>query len=268
MPKFNLKTKDWLSSVEGKRRYNHRLFSAIAPEYPTMSRVLSLGRDQAWKRQLISALPDRQTKPNCLDLACGNGDLCAMLMQKYPQAALTALDLAAPMLALARHRLGDFSEIKFMEGDMTSTGLPAGTYDIVTVGYGLRNAPNLDQALAEIFRVLKPGGSVGVLDFSRFNQRWLSAVELWILRLWCGMWGVLRSGNADTYGYIAASLARYPTRSLLHDKLAAHGLQIQQARRRFFGIVEIIVALKPSSQDKAVCRNRCPHSSPLSSNEY
>jgi len=241
MSRFRLKAKRFIHSPERKLHYNRELFSAIAREYSCMSGVLSFGRDQVWKRGLVGRLPDMDA-PACLDLASGNGDLSALLLDRYPAAHVTALDLAEPMLSIARKRFGDDERIDLIEGDMTATGLDPGSFDLITVGYGLRNAPDLDRALSEIVRLLRPGGILAALDFSRWNS--LSAIELSLLRFWCGIWGLLRSGNPDTYGYIADSLAQYPVRRELHRRLGSHGFRILSGRLHFLGVIETLVAEK------------------------
>ncbi len=243
MTKFNLRSRDYLNTPERKQIFNRYLFSAIAPEYGAMSKVLSLGRDRVWKRKMIDALPDIR-QPQCLDLACGNGDLTELLMEKYPDCNIIALDLAEPMLKQADKRLGPAASIQFLQKDMADTGLPAEDFHLITVGYGLRNAPDINGAFCEIQRLLAPNGIVAVLDFSRFNNPLCADMELHLLALWCGMWGLLRSGNPDTYGYIAESLSRFPNRSELHEKFAAHGLKITRSKRHFFGITETIIATK------------------------
>ncbi len=243
MTDFRLKSRDFLTTPERKREFNRKLFSAIAAEYADMSRVLSLGRDPSWKRRMIGDLPG-MTAPNCLDTACGNGDLSELLLARYPDASLTALDLSAPMLKLARRRLAGRRRVRFLEGDMTDTGLPDCEFDIITVGYGLRNAPDLDTALDEISRLLRPGGVLAALDFSRPDRPGLAAMEQKLLRMWCGTWGLMRSGNADTYGYIADSLARFPCRSRLHGMLEERRLAVSRSRRYFLGIVESLTARK------------------------
>lgn len=241
MSRFRLKAGKYIGDPGRKLYYNRELFSAIAGEYSWMSGVLSFGRDRPWKRGMIARLPDIEA-PACLDLASGNGDLAAMLLDRYPGAHITALDLAAPMLAISRKRFDGDERVEFLEGDMTDTGLDGDYYDLITVGYGLRNAPDLDCALAEISRLLRPGGIVAVLDFSRWNR--LSGIELLLLRIWCGIWGILRSGNADTYGYIADSLAQYPVRRELYAKMKSQRFEIISSKLYFAGVIETLIAEK------------------------
>lgn len=238
---FKLKARDYIDEPGGKLTYNRALFSSIADEYARMSHVLSLGQDRGWKRRLINRLPDMPS-PRCLDLACGNGDLTALLLERYPDARITGLDLTAPMLAIARARFSGDARISLIEADMTESGLGDAAYDLVTVGYGLRNAPDLDRALAEIARLLKPGGVLATLDFSRWNHA--DCVERALLRVWCGMWGWICSGNTDTYGYIAASLAHYPKRRDLHMRFHTHGLTTRETHLHLAGVIEARVAVK------------------------
>lgn len=242
MSEFRLRSRDFIRSPAGKRRFNQQLFGAIAAEYSRTSALLSFGRDRAWKQRLIADLPPTN-RPRCLDLACGNGDLSYLLLRRYPDAEIVALDLTAGMLALAQIRLPP-DRVGLVQADMTCTGLPDGAFDIVTVGYGLRNAPDLGRAIAEIVRVLRPGGLVAILEFSRFDAPLASRVEIGLLRFWGGVWGLVRSGNPDTYGYIADSLAAYPRRSDLTRKLTDSGLSIHTRQRHFFGVVETLVAGK------------------------
>ena len=243
MTSFRLKSNHFIHKPDGKLQFNRELFAAIAPEYSRMSSVLSLGQDRRWKRAMAAALPDR-VAPDCLDLASGNGDLTALLLERYTDAQVTALDLTEPMLDLARTRFGTDPRIAYLQADMTATALPAKSFDLITVGYGLRNAPDLDRALAEIARLLRPSGIVAVLDFSRWNRA--SSLELALVGFWCRLWGLIRSGNADTYGYIADSLAQFPQRQELHRQFARHGLIPTTTQLHFLGVIETIIAAKQS----------------------
>ncbi len=243
MSQFRLKSRDYLVSPDRKRRFNKRLFTAIADEYGWMKRVLSFGLDDRWKREMVRQLQD-VTAPACLDLACGNGDLVLLLLKRYPAARIVGLDLAEPMLEHARRRIPAGSDVSFIRGDMTATPLPDACFDLVTVGYGLRNAPELTAALQEIARVTKPGGLVAVLEFSHWDHSSGAAVERLLLRLWCGFWGWMRTRNPDTYAYIADSLAGFPTRSGLRRKFACNELHIIYSRRHFAGFTETLIAEK------------------------
>jgi demethylmenaquinone methyltransferase/2-methoxy-6-polyprenyl-1,4-benzoquinol methylase len=225
-------------SKENRREVNRRIFSIVAPRYALITRLLSFGRDSAWKRRLIGELPDLR-QPACADLACGNGDLTTRLLQKYPDATVTGIDQSPEMLATAR--TGICSErVSFREADLLDTGLADASCDVVTAGYALRNAPDLVTAIAEVARLLKPGGRFALLDFSRSPHPVVARTQYLLLWLWGGWWGLVLHGNPSLYGYIAASLMRFPDRKRLRYLLEAHGLRPIRVRRGFGGMVETV----------------------------
>ena len=245
MSRFRLRSRDYIDEPDRKRTFNEQLFTAISREYPWMTRVLSFGRDARWKRDMIASLSDWD-QPVCVDLACGNGDLTYLLAERYPSGSVLGLDLTEAMLRQARER-GPMPHVEFRRADMCETGLPPASCDVVTAGYALRNAPRLDAAITEVARMLKPGGEATLLDFSRPDSHLGQRLELAALRLWGGFWGLVRSANPDTYRYITDSLDRFPTRSRLHAMLEEAGLEVQHARRRFFGVIDIILVRKKSA---------------------
>ena len=123
---------------------------------------------------------------------------------------------------------------------MHALPLPDASIDILTGGYALRNAPDLDRALAEITRVVKPGGHAAFLDFSKPANARAQRRCLWLLAAWGGFWGWLLHGNPEVYRYIAASLQRYPDRDALRRTLEGLGWQVLGIRRPFGGMLEIL----------------------------
>lgn len=193
-------------SPQVKREYNKRLFGIIAPRYDFITRFLSYGQDQRWKRRLIemaAVSPGERT----LDLACGTGDLALALAANG--ARVTAIDLTLPMLRCARARPAA-ERVRWVAGDMSALPVATASVDIVTAGYGLRNVPVLSVALGEIARVLRPGGRFLSLDFNRPDVLWLRETYLAYLAVVGAALGRALHGDGDTYRYIAASLRRYP----------------------------------------------------------
>ena len=236
---MKLTLRDSLATPDRKRELNREMFGEIAAEYDRVNRPLSLWRDAAWKRELIAALPPL-SRPRCLDIACGTGDLCELLAAKYPDAGIIGVDLTEPMLNAARARgLGE--RITLQIGDMTKLDFPDGSFDLVTGGYALRNAPDLRQALSEIRRVLKPGGTAAFLDFSKPPSRIFQTLELFVLRFWGGLFGLVLHGNPEVYSYISASLGQYPDRPALHRMLDEHGFEVVESRTFFFGVIERVM---------------------------
>ena len=238
--KYNLREN--LATPEKKRRLNEQLFGKIAAEYDRITPPLSFGRDRAWKRDLIGTLP-ALADPRCLDIACGTGDLCELLAAKYPGAEIVGLDLTERMLNVARARVPG-PRVTFRAGDMCRMDFPDSSFDIVTGGYALRNAPDLKQALAEIRRVLKPGGTAAFLDFSKPPSKSFQTLENIALSFWGGLFGLLLHGNPEVYSYIAASLRQFPDRCAFHELLKEHDFTVIESRLFFFGVMERVAARK------------------------
>ncbi len=240
--KFSLKIKDYIHSPENKREYNEQHFSEAARHYDFATRAMSLGRDMAWKRRLTAALPELPA-PVCVDLACGTGDVSCMLAHRYPRGRVIGLDLTEKMLVLARKRRHS-ENLSFVQGDMGQIDLPSASADIVTGSYAVRNAPDLRAALTEIRRILKPGGTVGLLDFSKSPSRRFQAFQYRVLKTWCGFWGLLLHGNPEVHAYIAASLKIYPDRGQLRTLLAEVGFTVRHAEKFYLGTLELLVLEK------------------------
>ena len=242
-PASRLNARERLSDPQQKRELNEQIFRVVAPRYNAITRLLSFNRDQVWKDRMVDALPPKAA-PVCLDLACGTGDLTFRLASKYPDGHIIGLDLTEPMLEQARVRC-TAPRIHFRRGDMGRTGLDSGSVDIVTGGYALRNAGDLREALAEIYRVLKPGGIGSFLDFSKPRGRTLQKVEDLLLKSWGGLWGWMFHGDPGVYTYIAESLTRFPDRRQLAGIFRAHGFEVQSSALFFCGIVQRITLRKP-----------------------
>ena len=240
--RFTLKIGDHLEAADKKRHYNEQLFTEISPHYDFITRALSLWRDASWKRDLITALPF-QEKPMCLDLACGTGDITLLLAEKFSQGHVVGLDITESMLALARAR-STSSNIRFVHQDMGRLSFAAESVDIVSGGYALRNAPDLETTVDEIHRVLKPEGIAAFLDFSKPTGRFPRFLEYWILKIWTGFWGILLHRNHEVYSYIAESLHRFPDRKALRRIFHGKGFTITTSRLYFFGIIELLVVRK------------------------
>ncbi len=239
---FLSRMREDLAEAETTRKLNLGLFALIAPKYDDATRCLSLGRDSCWKDRLIARLPV-QTAPVCLDLACGTGDLTRRLAEKYPDGTIIGLDLTEVMLEQARSH-GQSGAIRYVVGDMGSTGLPDNSVDIVTGGYALRNAGDLREALHEVHRVLRPGGVAVFLDFSKPANPWGQRLGQGILRVWGGLWGWLLHRDSRVYVYIADSLARYPDRRQLASLYCGAGFEIRQTCHAFGGLIECVTLEK------------------------
>jgi demethylmenaquinone methyltransferase/2-methoxy-6-polyprenyl-1,4-benzoquinol methylase len=150
------------------------------------------------------------------------------------------------MLEIAACR-GGTPNLHFKQGDMSATGLETGCAHVVTGSYALRNAPELGQTLAEIHRVLCPGGVAAFLEFSKPPERIAQFCEYWLLKVWGSFWGLVLHGNMEVYAYIAESLRTFPDRLQLRKAFTDRGFEVLQTGRLYFGVLEILVARKRNS---------------------
>jgi demethylmenaquinone methyltransferase/2-methoxy-6-polyprenyl-1,4-benzoquinol methylase len=209
-----------LATPEAKAPYVRRLFATIADRYDLITRVLSYGRDAAWKRRLV-AMSDAGASTRALDLACGTGDIAFGLAERG--ARVTGLDLTLRMLQLADAKIPGRPHVAFLAGDMMALPFADAQFDLVTAGYGLRNVPRLEPAIAEIHRVLRPGGLLLSLDFNRPSNPAMRGVYLAYLTIVGSALGWVLHRDPDTYRYIPESIKRYPGADGVSAMLARSG---------------------------------------------
>jgi demethylmenaquinone methyltransferase/2-methoxy-6-polyprenyl-1,4-benzoquinol methylase len=237
-PTLTLNIREKIQTPGQKKAYNAGLFTRVATEYDTATRAMSLGQDSRWKQRLVSLLPTA-AQPRCVDLACETGDVTLELAERFPDGEILGVDLTEPMLTVARQR-NRRSNVRFVQGDMCRLELPDGWANVVTGSYALRNAPVLAEALAEVRRVLRPGGYAAFLDFVKPANRWRARAQLALLKSWCGAVSILVHGRPE-HAYIAESLRQFPDRPTLHRQLAGAGLPVVATEAFLAGLVEIFV---------------------------
>jgi demethylmenaquinone methyltransferase/2-methoxy-6-polyprenyl-1,4-benzoquinol methylase len=233
-----------IDSPDKKRTFNELHFTEAASHYDLATRAMSLGRDQAWKKHLVAALPGF-IAPVCVDLASGTGDVAYLLAKRFPASKITGVDLTEEMVTLAQER-NSFDNVSFACGDMADTGFDPASVDIVTGSYALRNAPDLGESLREVNRILKPGGCAAFLDFSKTARPVSQGIQYWLLKLWCGLWGTLLHANPTIHAYIADSLKQFPARDDYHLLVKKSGFEIVSSRLFYFGMLELVVLRKAS----------------------
>jgi ubiquinone/menaquinone biosynthesis methyltransferase len=227
---------DAFDSPEAKRRHVRRLFATIADRYDLITAVLSYGQDARWKRKLVS-LADVRPGERALDLATGTGDIAFAVAARG--ARTVGLDITHRMLQLARKK---GKTVSFMTGDMTNLPFASASFALVTTGYGLRNVPDLDAAIDEIARVLKPGGRLLSLDFNKPENPLIRAVYLAYLTMVGSTLGWILHRDPDTYRYIPASIRRYPGARGVADRLAARGFDRVTILPLLFGLMSLHMA--------------------------
>ncbi len=229
---------------EGRAERVNDLFAAIAPRYDLINDLQSFGLHRWWKRRLIQ-FAAVQPGESALDLCCGTGDVAFALAEAG--ARVTGMDFSAPMLAVAEARkvkVGEAAGPVFLQGDALRTPFPDAHFDVVTISYGLRNLASVDEGLREMWRVLKPGGRLLVLDFGKpDNAVWRGAYFAY-LRFAVPVFGRLFCKNAAAYAYILESLQHYPAQRGVDEKLRALGAANARIVNFLSGVMSINVAEK------------------------
>ena len=200
---------EFFSPGEHRAGKVNELFATIAAHYDRINDLQSLGQHRRWKRRVVeSAAP--QPGERALDVCCGTGDLAFALARGG--AEVVGLDFSAPMLAIAARKpsVPGASAPRFVRGDAMQLPFPDAHFDIVTVGYGLRNLASWETGLNEMVRVAKPGGRLLVLDFGKPDNALWRTVYFSYLRLFVPLLGLLVCRNASAYAYILESLRHYP----------------------------------------------------------
>lgn len=226
----------------------NRLFATIARRYDLINDVQSLGLHRRWKRR-VAELAAARPGQRALDLCCGTGDLAFALAASG--AETTGLDFSEPMLDVAKDRRGrERSEVvnpRFMVGDAQNTQLPDASFDVVTVGYGLRNLTSWEAGLAEMRRVARPGGRLIVLDFGKPDHALWRVLYFGYLRLCVPLLGLVFCRNAGAYAYILESLKHYPAQRGLEARMRELGLVNVKVENLLGGAMSINYGEKPAA---------------------
>jgi demethylmenaquinone methyltransferase/2-methoxy-6-polyprenyl-1,4-benzoquinol methylase len=206
------------------------LFDRIAPVYDAMNRVMTAGLDRSWRRLTVEAVV--QPGYRVLDACCGTGDLAVAAEREG--GIVTGLDFSPRMLERARRKS---DTVTWVEGDLLALPFDDDSFDAATVGFGVRNVADLEGALSELRRVLRPGGKVAILEITQPRGILRPFFSLWFDRVVPLLGKVLPGGKA--YTYLPASVRRFPGAEELAALLERQGFA--QVRVRLLGAT--IVAL-------------------------
>jgi demethylmenaquinone methyltransferase/2-methoxy-6-polyprenyl-1,4-benzoquinol methylase len=224
------------------------LFATIARRYDFINDLQSFGLHRLWKRRVLR-LAHPQPGERALDLCCGTGDLTLALAKRG--ADVTGLDFSEPMLQVAKEKSASFSplarsKIDFIRGDAQQIPFAENTFDILTIGYGLRNLADLDAGLRDMLRVTKPGGRFVSLEFGKPpNPAW-RGIYFTYLKFALPVFGKLFVGNSAAYAYILESLTHYPAQQVIAEKMTGLGWQKIRVLNLMGGIMSIHYAEKPT----------------------
>ena len=194
--------------------------------------------DVGWRKQLVAAVA-RQNPTKVLDLACGSGDVAEMLQKALPRAQVVGLDFSRPLLTQAKER----GIAELAEANALRLPFADGTFDAVTIAFGLRNFSDRVAGTNEIARVLKKGAVFGLLEFSPPPMPWKLFWNLYLHRLMPLVAQVVAQ-QGDSFRYLAQSIAEFPTPSVLNHELASAGLKLLFSRSFSARLVMLTVCVR------------------------
>lgn len=200
----------------------NRMFAGIAGRYDRANRYLSLGIDVYWRARTVSRV--RKTQPRTvIDLATGSGDIALALRRKLPaNAAVIGMDFCEPMLDEARKKAAGIEGVEFRTGDCLNLPLENESADALTIGFGLRNLEDRQAGLKEMLRVLRPGGSLLVLEFSQ-PYAILRPFYYFYLNQILPRIAARITGDVDAYRYLGGTIGAFPSREELSAQIRESG---------------------------------------------
>lgn len=218
------------------------VFDSVAAKYDIMNDIMSMGIHRVWKRFTIDCSGVRSGQ-RVLDLAGGTGDLAAKFSKLVGDSGQVILaDINRSMLTVGRTKLRDMGivgNLDYVQANAEALPFPDNYFDAITIAFGLRNVTDKDKALASMYRVLKPGGRLLVLEFSKPTQEWLSKVyDMYSFHILPKM-GELVANDSESYQYLAESIRMHPDQDTLKDMMETAGFD----QTEYFNLTGGIVAL-------------------------
>jgi demethylmenaquinone methyltransferase / 2-methoxy-6-polyprenyl-1,4-benzoquinol methylase len=231
---------------ESKKMQIERMFDNIAPRYDLLNRVLSLGIDVWWRKRAISYLKAAQPR-EILDVATGTADVALLVAQILKPLKITGIDIATQMLDIGRVKIRErgLDEVISLEtGDSENLRFADGAFDAVTVAFGVRNFENLEKGLSEMLRVLRPGGRLVILEFSKPQLFPFKQLYNGYFKYVLPLIGRLTSRDVRAYSYLFESVQAFPEGENMLRILSKTGYQNPLCERLTLGICSIYTATK------------------------
>ncbi len=214
------------------------MFSSIAPRYDLLNHVLSMNVDRMWWNRTARIFQHilRNPQASVLDLCCGTGDMTFALYRRTsePKPKMTGADFSAAMLERAREK-GEGKPIEWVEADALHMPFADESFDLVTSAFGFRNLANYNAGLREIYRVLRPDGEIGILDFSEPKGAFGHLYRFYFKNILPKI-GTMISGVKGPYAYLPASVERFPEPEEMLERMKEAGFHEVSWTRYTFGI--------------------------------
>lgn len=243
------------SRGETKGKEVEEMFDSIAPAYDFMNTAMTFGLHRNWRDTALDRAAEAfrelsaTTPASILDVATGTGEVALEMHRRWPKASITGVDLSEGMLDIARRKLASLPEaekklIAFEAGDCLALRFPDNTFDMVTVAYGVRNFEKLLQGYREIYRVLRPGGILCVIELSEPENRLTHAAYRFYSRTLIPLAGKLISRDPRAYTYLPESIAAAPQRRDMARLMQQAGFRRCRWQSLTFGAVTFYLAQK------------------------
>lgn len=236
--------------LEKKQRIG-QMFDDIAPTYDLLNHLLSLGIDRGWRRRAVEMaarfLQGRSRTPLILDVATGTGDLAIALARSIPGAVVTGVDISENMLAAGGRKVaakGLEERIVLQSGDAEALAFEDGSFDLVTVGFGVRNFGDTAAGLREMRRVLKPGGRCLIIEFSEPGRSLFALLYRFYFHRVLPLLGRLVSRDGAAYRYLPRSVDGFPPPPRFAEMLAEAGFGSVRIKKLTFGVAHIYEGVK------------------------
>ena len=222
------------------------MFAGIAARYDLLNHLLSGNTDRRWRQTVAARLrPLLVAGTRTLDVACGTGDL-ALTLAAAGETRVTGLDFCRPMLELAAQKARTHGcALPFVEGDALRLPFADAQFDVLTIAFGLRNLASVEGGLSEFYRVLRPGGTLAVLEFSRPRVPGFRQLFGFYFRHVLPKIGGLVSGSRGAYEYLPDSVARFPDQERLAALMRAVGYEQVEYRNLTGGIAALHTGARP-----------------------
>ncbi len=232
-------------SDQGKKEQVEQMFDKIAPRYDFLNHFLSMGIDVLWRRKAIRLLKGKQVS-KVLDVATGTGDFALETLKLNPVEVI-GVDISSGMIAKGNEKIearGLSDKVKLIQGDSEDLKFPDNTFDIITVGFGVRNFENLLKGLKEMNRVLVPGGKCAVLEFSQPTKFPIKQLYGFYFRNILPLLGKMISADSAAYTYLPASVDAFPYGEDFLKIYSEAGFKEVIEYRVSFGIATIYIGSK------------------------
>ena len=227
--------------VAEKQKLVGQVFTSVADRYDLMNDLMSAGVHRIWKRLFVGALPLRPGH-RVLDLAGGTGDIASLMAPRLDRGTVVLADINGAMLSNGRDRLIDeglAERAAFAQVNAESLPFANDSFDGLTMAFGLRNVTDKEAALAEMARVLKPGGFAAILEFSDFKPSLLRPVYDWYSFNVLPKIGAAVANDEESYRYLAESIRRHPDQETLRQMMLDAGFDLVDYRNMSGGLVAV-----------------------------